>query len=91
MSQFHSYPDGGRARADGITGKSDPDRHGPGPLVMAANTLEGNNVVSPNGEDLGTVNHIMLDVPSGRVAYAVLPFGAISALARSCSRSPGLR
>ena len=48
---------------------------GPGPQVMAADTLEGDTVVNREGEDLGEIQDIMIDVPSGRVAYAVLSFG----------------
>jgi sporulation protein YlmC with PRC-barrel domain len=48
---------------------------GPGPQVMAADTLEGDAVVNLQGEDLGEIQDIMIDVPSGRVAYAVLSFG----------------
>jgi len=48
---------------------------GPGPRIMAADTLEGDNVKNASGENLGTIDHIMIDVPSGRVAYAVLSFG----------------
>jgi len=48
---------------------------GPGPRIMAADTLEGNDVRNPADEDLGTIEHIMLDVPNGRIAYAVLSFG----------------
>ena len=48
---------------------------GPGPKVMAADTLEGDDVKNAAGENLGTIDHIMIDVPTGRVAYAVLSFG----------------
>ena len=48
---------------------------GPGPQVMAADTLEGDTVVNRAGENLGEIQDIMIDVPSGRVAYAVLSFG----------------
>jgi sporulation protein YlmC with PRC-barrel domain len=48
---------------------------GPGPDVMAAATLDGNNVVSSDGEDVGKISDIMLDVRSGRIAYAVLSEG----------------
>ena len=48
---------------------------GPGPELMAASTLTGNDVVNTRGENLGDIKAIMLDVPSGRVAYAVLSFG----------------
>jgi sporulation protein YlmC with PRC-barrel domain len=50
---------------------------GPGPEIMAADTLEGDNVVNRQGETLGEIKHIMIDVPQGRVAYAVLSFGGI--------------
>ncbi|HZI84516.1 MAG TPA: PRC-barrel domain-containing protein [Casimicrobiaceae bacterium] len=48
---------------------------GPGPEVMDAATLIGDAVVNANDEDLGKVEAIMLDVQSGRIAYAVLSFG----------------
>jgi sporulation protein YlmC with PRC-barrel domain len=48
---------------------------GPGPYVMEADTLEGNDVVNAQGEKLGDIKTIMIDVPSGRVAYAVLSSG----------------
>lgn len=42
---------------------------------MAADTLEHNDVVSSDGEPLGKIKHIMLDVRAGRIAYAVLSSG----------------
>src|SRR5450756_267879 len=48
---------------------------GPGPRIMAADTLEGDEVKNASGEALGTMDHVMIDVPTGRVAYAVLSFG----------------
>lgn len=48
---------------------------GPGPRLMGANTLDGNDVYNKQDEDLGDIKEIMLDMPSGRVAYAVLSFG----------------
>jgi sporulation protein YlmC with PRC-barrel domain len=45
------------------------------PTVMSASTLTGDNVVNMQNEDLGKIEHIMLDLASGRVAYAVLSFG----------------
>jgi sporulation protein YlmC with PRC-barrel domain len=55
----------------------DPDDQpqGPGPDVMDADTLCGDSVVNGAGEDVGKLEAIMLDVRSGRVAYAVLSFG----------------
>jgi hypothetical protein len=51
------------------------DNSGPGPRLMTASTLKGDGVVNGVGEDLGKIEEIMLDVPQGRVAYAVLSFG----------------
>lgn len=48
---------------------------GPGPRLMLASTLEGNDVTNRAGEKLGTIDEIMLDVPMGRIAYAVLSSG----------------
>ena len=50
---------------------------GPGPAVMDAATLNGDSVVDGAGENLGTIEAIMLDVGSGRIAYAVLSSGGI--------------
>jgi hypothetical protein len=43
--------------------------------VLAAGTLAGDHVRSAGGEDLGSIEAIMLDIESGRIAYAVLSFG----------------
>jgi sporulation protein YlmC with PRC-barrel domain len=43
--------------------------------VLSASTLKGDRVRNATGEDLGKVEEIMLDVPRGRIAYAVLSFG----------------
>ena len=48
---------------------------GPGPRVMGASTLIGDDVINRQGEKLGTIEEIMLDVPTGRIAYAVLSAG----------------
>ncbi|MGF6708775.1 PRC-barrel domain-containing protein [Pseudomonas frederiksbergensis] len=51
------------------------EEQGPGPDLMGADTLIGNDVYNHNEEDLGDIKEIMLDVRSGRVSYAVLSFG----------------
>ena len=53
----------------------DSEEQGPGPDLMGADTLIGNDVYNHNEEDLGDIKEIMLDVRSGRVSYAVLSFG----------------
>jgi sporulation protein YlmC with PRC-barrel domain len=52
-----------------------PGNAGPGPRIMAASTLTGDDVLNAAGEPLGVIEEIMLDVPSGRIAYAVLAAG----------------
>ena len=51
--------------------------NGPGPQVMAADTLTGNDVRNDANEKLGNITDIMLDVPTGRVAYAVMSVGGV--------------
>ncbi|BCQ22905.1 PRC-barrel domain-containing protein [Caballeronia sp. NK8] len=58
-----------------IVGKGAATAAGPGPDVMAASTLDGNSVISSDGHDVGSLKEIMLDVSSGRIAYAVLSSG----------------
>ena len=48
---------------------------GPGPELMGAETLLGNDVYNLKDEDLGDIKEIMLDMRTGRVSYAVLSFG----------------
>ncbi|HEU4622408.1 MAG TPA: PRC-barrel domain-containing protein [Burkholderiaceae bacterium] len=55
----------------------DITNEGPGPEIMAADTLEGDEVVNHEGDSLGKIQDIMLDVSQGRIAYAVLSFGGV--------------
>ena len=55
--------------------KTDPDKKFR--RVLAASTLEGDKVRNTAGEDLGKVDEIMIDIPSGRIAYVVLSFGGV--------------
>jgi len=48
---------------------------GPGPELMGADTLSGNDVYNQKDEDLGDIKEIMLNMRTGRVSYAVLSFG----------------
>lgn len=48
---------------------------GPGPAFMSASTLIGDGVYNLQDENLGDVKEIMLDMRTGKVAYAVLSFG----------------
>jgi sporulation protein YlmC with PRC-barrel domain len=48
--------------------------------VLSASNLVDTDVVNPDGEDLGKVEELMLDVSDGSVAYAVLSFGGFLGL-----------
>jgi sporulation protein YlmC with PRC-barrel domain len=45
--------------------------------VLSASSLASHSVKSKRGEDLGSVKEIMIDITSGRIAYAVLSFGKL--------------
>ena len=56
------------------------NQKGPGPHLMGADTLIGDNVYNRQDEKLGDIKEIMLDTASGRVAYAVLSHGGVLTL-----------
>lgn len=43
--------------------------------LISADKVQGTKVKNRNGEELGTIDNIMIDKLSGRVAYAVMSFG----------------
>jgi sporulation protein YlmC with PRC-barrel domain len=49
-------------------------------IVLSASTLKGDKVVNHQGDDLGKIEEIMIDLDHGRVAYAVLSFGGFLGL-----------
>lgn len=55
--------------------KTDPEKKQRN--VLSASTLAGDSVRNSAGEDLGKVDEIMIDLQSGKVAYAVLSFGGV--------------
>jgi sporulation protein YlmC with PRC-barrel domain len=48
---------------------------GPGPALMGADTLMGNEVCNTAGESLGNIKEFMIEMSSGKISYAVLSFG----------------
>lgn len=52
----------------------------PGSDVMAAATLAGDKAVTTDGEHIGHIARIMLDVRRGPIAYAVLSAGGFSGM-----------
>lgn len=45
--------------------------------VLSASTMIGDKVINAKGENLGDIKELMIDLESGRVAYAVLSFGGV--------------
>ena len=45
------------------------------PEFLSASTIKKDKVVNREGEDLGKIEELMIDLQSGKIAYAVLSFG----------------
>jgi sporulation protein YlmC with PRC-barrel domain len=76
LSRGAQKPEGGGLVVEESKSISRDDiRDGETMRVLSAGTLSGDRVRNATGEDLGKVEEIMLDVPRGRIAYAVLSFG----------------
>ena len=56
--------------------------------VLTAGTLKGDSVRNSSGDDLGTVDDIMIDLPSGRIAYVVLSFGGVLGMGNKLFAAP---
>ena len=56
--------------------------------VLSSSTLSGEEVVNREGESLGDIKDLMIDVQSGHVTYAVLEFGGFMVWGASCSPCP---
>jgi hypothetical protein len=48
---------------------------GPGPALMGADTLLGNDVYNSADENLGSIKEFMIEMSTGNISYAVLSFG----------------
>lgn len=49
-------------------------------LTLSASSLASDTVVNAQGEELGSVKDLMIDLSDGHVAYAVLSFGGFMGL-----------
>jgi sporulation protein YlmC with PRC-barrel domain len=45
--------------------------------TLASRALSGNKVLNRAGEEIGQVEEIMIDLPSGQVAYVAMSFGGL--------------
>jgi sporulation protein YlmC with PRC-barrel domain len=55
----------------------DNGQKGPGPELMGADTLIGDHVHNLKNEHLGEIKEIMLDMRTGKIAYAVMSSGGV--------------
>jgi hypothetical protein len=61
----------------------DQQAHSTSGNLIAADKVEGTDVYNRAGEELGTVDHIMIDKISGKVVYAIMSFGGVLGLGES--------
>ena len=45
--------------------------------ILSASTMQGTSVKGPTGNSLGDIKDLMIDLTTGRVAYAVVSFGGL--------------
>ncbi len=45
--------------------------------ILSTSTMEGTSVKSPAGDSLGDIKDLMVDLTTGKVAYAVVSFGGL--------------
>lgn len=50
------------------------------PRILSSSSINGDKVVNPQGDDLGKVEDLMIDLNTGKVQYAVLSFGGFLGL-----------
>ena len=66
---------------DNATGHN---HEGPVPNIpvkrLTATSIIGDKVRNPEGEDLGRIDNLMINIRTGKIEYAVLQFGAILGL-----------
>jgi uncharacterized protein YrrD len=57
--------------------------------LIASDKVQGTNVYNTAGDNLGAIHDLMIDKPSGKVAYAIMSFGVASSLHASGRLTPG--
>ena len=57
--------------------------------LIASDKVQGTNVYNVAGENLGTIHDVMIDKPSGKVAYAIMSFGGFLGMGTNIILCPG--
>jgi hypothetical protein len=55
----------------------------PNHQLISSEDVGGTEVYDPAGDNLGEIDHLMIDKTSGRIAYAVMSFGGFLGLGHS--------
>lgn len=56
--------------------------------LISSEKVDGTAVYNPNGDRLGTVDHLMIDKFTGQVEYAVMSFGGFLGIGESYNPVP---
>ena len=51
--------------------------------LIASDKVQGTNVYNAAGDNLGSIHDIIIDKPSGQVAYAIMSFGGFLGIGES--------
>jgi hypothetical protein len=51
--------------------------------LISSEDVEGTSVYSPNRDEIGSIDHLMIDKVSGKISYAVMSFGGFISLGHS--------
>ena len=63
-------------QVDNLTGQNSSGARPNEPLkYLTASSLIGDNIFNPEGETLGKIKDIMIDLTEARVAYVIIEFG----------------
>ena len=54
--------------------------------LIASDKVEGTAVYGPDGESVGSIERVMIDKISGKVAYAVMSFGGFMGIGEGATR-----
>ena len=55
---------------------------------MAYSRLAGGAVLDANDDEVGRLDHLVIDVPTGRIAYAVLARGGVFGIGQALFEVP---
>jgi sporulation protein YlmC with PRC-barrel domain len=58
------------------------------PALMACSRLAGGAVLDANDDEVGRLDHLVIDVASGRIAYAVIARGGVFGIGETLFEVP---